>query len=230
MFILIDKPKGITSHDVVDRLRSITGERRIGHAGTLDPNASGLLILGIGRVSTRKLFQFLKLDKEYEAEIFLGEERETDDTEGKTRNFKSQIIDEISENQIRKIIKIFTGEQMQNPPAFSAIKIKGKKAYEIARKGKNPGLTPRKIVIYKIDLLDYKFPILKIRTKVSSGTYIRSLARDIGRNLGCGAYLLNLRRIKIGKYCIEDSIALSDLNMDNIKNHTLIDKHLISPI
>jgi tRNA pseudouridine55 synthase len=114
---------------------------------------------------------------------------------------------------------------MQIPPIFSAIKIEGKKAYELARSGKAPELKPRKIVVYKIDLLEYKFPVLKIRTKVSSGTYIRSLARDMGRKLGCGAYLHNLRRIKIGKYKVEDSVALNNLNMKNIKDYTLIDIH-----
>jgi tRNA pseudouridine55 synthase len=218
MFILIDKPKGVTSHDVVDRLRSITGEKRIGHAGTLDPNASGLLILGIGKTSTKKLSIFLKLDKEYDAEIFLGEERETDDAEGKIRNLKLQIVDKISENEIKMILEKFIGEQMQTPPSYSAIKVKGKKAYEIARKGNNPELIPRKIVIYKIKLLHYKFSVLTIRTRVSSGTYIRSLARDIGRDLGCGAYLLNLRRIKIGNYNVKDSIKLEDLTSDNIVN------------
>jgi tRNA pseudouridine55 synthase len=216
MFLLIDKPKGITSHDVVDRLRKITGVRRIGHAGTLDPNASGLLVVGIGRDSTKKLSQFLKLDKEYDAEIFLGEERETDDVEGKSKSTSLHTTNEISKSEIKKVLKKFTGEQMQKPPIYSAIKIKGKKAYEIARKGENPILKPRKIAIYKIEVFNYKFPILKIRTKVSSGTYIRSLARDIGNILGCGAYLLNLRRTKIGKYDVKDSSDLNILTSDNI--------------
>ena len=214
MFILIDKPKGMTSHDVVDGLRTITGERRIGHAGTLDPNASGLLILGIGRNSTKKLSRFLKLDKEYDAEIFLGEERDTDDILGNSK-FKSQKLKEIEKSRIENVLKRFVGEQMQIPPAFSAIKIGGKKAYDMARKGIKLELKQRKIVIYKIKLIDYKFPILKIRTKVSSGTYIRSLARDLGRDLGCGAFLLNLRRRGVGKYKIGKAIPLSDLKQNS---------------
>ena len=219
MFLLIDKPKGITSHDVVESVRKIAGERRVGHAGTLDPNATGLLIVGVGRGSTKKLSQFLKLDKEYEAEIFLGEERETDDSEGEIRD-RLQATDNklISEKRLGVVLDSFTGQQMQIPPDYSAIKIKGKPAYKYARQGKclSSSLSPRKITIYAIKLLDYKYPILRIRTKVSSGTYIRSLARDIGRKLGCGAYIANLRRTKIGKYSVMSSVALDNLEHNGI--------------
>lgn len=217
MFLLIDKPKGITSHDVIDRIRKIAGEKRVGHAGTLDPNATGLLIVGIGREFTKKLSQFLKLDKEYEAEIFLGEERDTEDALGEIRNTKYEVRNksQFSKLQIIKKLDLFIGEQMQMPPSFSAIKMRGKKAYELARKGINPDLSPRKITIYSIKLLEYKYPVLRIRTKVSSGTYIRALARDLGRKLGCGAYLLNLRRTRIGKYSIKEAVSLSDIEQHN---------------
>jgi len=224
VFILIDKPKGISSHDVVYRLRNITGEKRIGHAGTLDPNATGLLILGVGRESTKKLWtKFGKLEKTYVAEIVFGEERVTDDVKGDTRD--SEFVTRINliprKPVIEEILKMFIGEQLQVPPNYSAIKIKGKKAYQLALKSPSlcPSLKPKKITIYSIKLIKYKFPILEIETRVSSGTYIRALARDLGRKLKCGAYLNNLRRVKIGKYRIDDSVSLNKLTEKNISNH-----------
>ncbi|KKQ46877.1 MAG: tRNA pseudouridine synthase B [Candidatus Woesebacteria bacterium GW2011_GWD1_38_10] len=232
MFLLIDKPKGITSHDVIDRIRKITDIRRTGHAGTLDPNATGLLIVGVGRESTKELWtKFGKMDKTYVAEITLGEERETDDSVGKIRNSNIEIRNgsakltilsssmdksQFSKSQMLKTLNLFLGEQMQTPPVYSAIKSGGKKAYEEARKGKVLKVEPRKVTIYSIKLLEYEYPLLKIESKVSSGTYIRALARDIGRKLGCGAYLSNLRRIKIGEYKVENSVKLDELTEDNL--------------
>jgi len=221
MFLLIDKPKGVTSHDVVDKVRKVTGEKKVGHAGTLDPNATGLLIVGVGRESTKKLGKIAKdTKKTYEAEIFLGEERDTDDAEGvvisKAKGFLPP-----GENEIEKMLASFVGEQMQTPPVYSALKIKGKKAYELARKGKKVNLKPRKVVIYSIKLVSYKFPILEIKTTVSSGTYIRALARDIGKKLSCGAYLRNLRRTRIGKFDIKDAVKLENLDRGNWKNFVI---------
>jgi tRNA pseudouridine55 synthase len=217
MFLLIDKPRGITSHDVIDELRKITGEVRVGHAGTLDPNATGLLIVGVGRESTKKLGKIAKdTKKTYQAEIFLGEERDTDDNEGKVIS-KAKGVLPPGENEVRLILTTFLGVQKQVPPIYSALKIKGKKAYELARKGKKVSLKSRKITIHSIKLAGYKHPIMKIETSVSSGTYIRALARDIGKRLGLGAYLNNLRRTKIGKYRVENSVALEKLNKDNWK-------------
>lgn len=211
MLLLIDKPKGITSHDVVDKVRKISGERRVGHAGTLDPNATGLLIVGVGREATKKLGEITKSTKKtYEAEIFLGEERDTDDAEGVTIS-KAKGLLPPGKNEIRKILASFMGEQKQTPPTYSALKIKGRKAYELARKGKKIELKPRKIAVYSIKLVDYQYPILKIRTTVSSGTYIRALARDIGKKLSCGAYLRNLRRTRVGKFDIKDAKKLEGL-------------------
>lgn len=216
MFILIDKPKGITSYDVVDFFKKITGEKRIGHSGTLDPLATGLLIIGIGRESTRKLNRFLKLDKEYEAQFVLGEERATDDFLGEKRNirFEKRIP---SKKEVLSALSNFIGEIEQVPPAFSAIKIAGKRAYEEARKGKEVSLKPRKVLIYSIKLVNYKYPDVFIRCRVSSGTYIRSLVRDLGRVLGTGAYVRNLRRTAIGKIKVEDSVSLDKINSRNWK-------------
>jgi tRNA pseudouridine55 synthase len=215
-FILINKPSGITSHDVVDKLREITGIRKIGHAGTLDPFATGLLILGIGREFTRKLSIFQKKDKEYIATLRLGAESDTFDREGKIVEKKIEKIPERKE--IEEVLKNFLGEIEQIPPAFSAKKIKGKKLYELARKGIKVKPKLQKVKIYEISILEYKFPYLKIKVKCSSGTYIRSLANDIGKKLGCGAYVEELVRTKIGEFSVESAIELSKLNSQNWKN------------
>ena len=213
MFILINKPKGITSHDVIDYLRKVTGIRKIGHSGTLDPLANGLLIVGIGRESTRQLEKFLKLPKTYLAEIFLGQERDTNDAEGKIISEKKN-LQPFPIEKIKKTLSKFLGEQKQIPPKFSAIKIKGRKAYQLARRKKAFQLPPRKITIFQIDLLKYQFPYLKIKVRCSSGTYIRALARDIGYQLECGAYLSNLCRLAIGDFNLDQAVEINKI--DNI--------------
>ena len=231
MFLLIDKPKGITSHDVVDKVREIVGENppkntysggqvKVGHAGTLDPNATGLLIVGVGRDSTKKLSLITKDKKTYEAEVYFGEERDTDDDEGMVIS-KAQGVLAPSKEEIDLTLSNFIGTQEQIPPPYSAIKLKGKKAYELARKGKNVELKPRKITVYSIKALSYSYPTLEIETIVSSGTYIRALARDIGKRLGMGAYLKNLRRTKIGNYDIKNAVALDELSKHNWRESVL---------
>jgi tRNA pseudouridine55 synthase len=215
-FILINKPAGFTSHDVVDRLREITKIKKIGHAGTLDPFATGLLILGIGREFTKKLSIFQKKDKEYIATLRLGAESDTFDKEGKILEKKVEKIPERKE--IEEVLKSFLGEIEQIPPAFSAKKIEGKKLYELARKGIKVQPKPQKVKIYEISILEYRFPYLKIKVKCSSGTYIRSLANDVGKKLGCGAYVEELERTKIGEFSVEKAIELSRLNHQNWKN------------
>lgn len=221
MFLLINKPKGITSHDVIYYVRKITAEKKVGHAGTLDPNATGLLIVGVGRSSTKKLGWIAKdTKKTYEAEIFLGEERDTDDSEGKIifekSDFQAQNV-----TLLKKTLMSFKGKQKQMPPIYSALKVKGKKAYELARKGKKVVLKERDVTIHSIELLQYKYPVLKIKTTVSSGTYIRALARDIGKQLGCGAYLRNLKRTRIGNFDLEDATDMSELTADNWNNFVI---------
>lgn len=228
MFLLIDKPKDVTSHDVVDVIRRVTGEKKVGHAGTLDPNATGLLIIGVGRQSTKKLGRLSKETKKaYEAEIFLGEERDTFDSEGKIiRSYSSSQKTEDKKDvpslsKVKKIVKKFIGPQKQIPPIYSAVKVKGKKAYELARKGEKVKLLPRKVTVYSIKLLSYNYPVLKINCTVSSGTYIRSLARDIGRALTCGAYLKNLRRTQIDGYLLRNSVKLGDITTKNWQSYAI---------
>jgi len=220
-FILINKPTGPTSHDVVDALRKITGIRKIGHAGTLDPFASGLLILGVGRDATKKLSIFLKQDKEYIAKIKLGAVSTTYDPEGEIK--LTQNAEAPGREDIKKVIKKFIGEIKQVPPAFSAKKVKGKKLYELARAGVEVKLKPVSLAVYNIELLNYDWPFLEIKIKCSSGTYIRSLARDIGESLGCGGYLEELCRIKIGEFFLSDALEIPQLNPRNWQNSL---KHL----
>jgi len=221
MFLLINKPKGITSHDVIYFVRKVTAEKKVGHAGTLDPNATGLLIVGVGRSSTKRLGRIAKdTKKTYEAEIFLGEERDTDDSEGQIISNKNDFRAP-NMTLLNKTLMSFKGKQKQRPPTYSALKVKGKKAYELARKGEKVSLKERDITIHSIERLQYKYPILKIRTTVSSGTYIRALARDIGKQLGCGAYLRNLKRTKIGNFNLTEAKDMDELTSDNWKNFAI---------
>ena len=212
-FILIKKPKGITSHDVVNILRKITNVKKVGHAGTLDPLASGLLILGVGREATKKLSLFQKADKEYVATLKLGAVSDTLDKEGHVEQIEVKKIPK--RKDVKAAIKKFIGKIQQIPPVFSAKKIRGEKFYELARKGIKVQPKPQEVTIYQILILQYDFPFLKIKVKCSSGTYLRSLAFDIGKALGCGAYLEDLVRTKIGRFSVKNAVELSDLNSDN---------------
>lgn len=209
--ILVDKPAGISSFGVVAkvraRLRDEFGHKvKVGHTGTLDPFATGLLILLSGKM-TKKSNDFLKKDKVYEATLKLGYTSTTGDPEGEIER-STTVRPEL--NTIQSCLQSFLGEIEQTPPRFSAIKINGERAYKLARKGEDFEIPSRKVEIYSIEILDYNYPELKIRCHVSSGTYIRTLAEDIGKALGTGAYLTALRRTKIGNYKIEDAQALTD--------------------
>jgi len=217
-FIIINKPVDFTSHDVIAVLRGITGIKKIGHAGTLDPFATGVLICAIGRESTKKIDKFVKLDKEYEAVLRLGAETDTYDIEGKISNIKCEILEK---DVINKVLKEFMGKQEQIPPMFSAKKINGQKLYKLARKGKTIERKSCKIEIYDINLIKYKWPDLEIKVKCSTGTYIRSLGHDIGKKLKCGAYLSNLERLAIGDFNIKNAIDLKKLNKNNWQKYLL---------
>jgi tRNA pseudouridine55 synthase len=209
--VLVDKPVGWTSFDVCAKIRgqiraeyNAKGEKptkrqlKVGHAGTLDPFATGLLIILLGD-ATKRADEFLKFDKVYEATIRLGQTSTTGDSEGEINEVKNT---QPSREQVEDVLKQFIGHITQVPPAYSAIKINGQRAYKLARAGKEVEIPKREVVIYSLDLVNYSYPELKIRTHVSSGTYIRTLAEDIGRELGVGAYCKELRRLSI------DNIAL----------------------
>ncbi len=209
--ILIDKPAGISSFGVVAKvrgyLRNECGHKvKVGHTGTLDPFATGLLILLSGKM-TKKSNEFLKLDKEYLADLKLGFKSSTGDPEGEIEKVDDRVPDA---KEIEDILQTFIGEIEQIPPKYSAIKINGQRAYKLARKGVDFEVPMRKIRIYNIEVLEYKYPRLAIRCQVSSGTYIRTLAEDIGLKLGVGAYLTALRRTKIGEYSVDKACTLKD--------------------
>lgn len=207
--LLINKPKGWTSHDVVAKVRGTLRKEldrkkiKVGHAGTLDPQATGLLIILVGSYCKRAQ-EFLKLDKAYKVEITLGQTSTTDDVEGE-KTFVSK--EEPSQEQVLEVIKAFEGEIEQVPPQFSAIKVDGKRAYSQARTGKQVDLAPRKVKIHKITDVEYDYPVIKFNVEVSSGTYIRSLARDIGEKLGTGAYMSELERTWIANYKLSDAVS-----------------------
>ena len=219
MLINLRKPSGITSHDAVNKIRSLTGEARVGHGGTLDPFAEGVLIIGVGRESTKKLHQILKgTDKEYVATLRLGQVSTTCDPEGEIKNTASdEEIKSLTDEKIKKTLQDFTGEIEQTPPAYSALKIKGTPAYKLARQGQTPDLPKRAITIKELELLEFIPPLVKIRAVVSSGTYIRSLAEDIGQALGVGAYLKELVRTRVGEFTLENSRTLEELEKEYAK-------------
>lgn len=203
--IYVDKPTGMTSFGAVARVRRILSQReghkvKVGHTGTLDPFATGLLILLAGK-ATKKAPELTKKDKVYEATIRLGETSTTGDPEGEITVTGAELP---SEEQIAEVLKQFTGKIEQRPPIFSAIKINGERAYKLARKGREVEMPTRTVEIYSIEQISYSKPELQIRTHVSSGTYIRTLAEDIGKALGCGAYCSQLRRTQIADYKIDE--------------------------
>ena len=210
MMFNLHKPSGPTSHDIVQRIRRITGERKVGHGGTLDPLAEGVLVIGVGRDSTKKLHELLKeAEKEYVATIELGKVSSTDDSEGLLQITGDAMV--ITKQQIESAINQFTGQIQQTPPRYSAIKIRGIPAYKLARKNADMDLGQRTVEIKKMDLIKFNPPFLTIKVTVSPGTYIRSLARDIGTYLGVGGYLKELTRTRVGDFNLGESISLEQL-------------------
>jgi len=218
--LIINKPAGPTSHDVVNYIRKISGIKKVGHAGTLDPFAQGVLIVLIGR-ATKLQSGFMEMTKTYIGTLKLGETTDTFDVTGKIKlKTKNEKLKTTTKN-LKLTLKSFVGEIKQIPPIYSAIKIHGQTAYKMARKGEKPKLKPRKVKIYSIKLLSYKWPRLKIKIECGKGTYIRSLAYDIGKKLKCGAYLEKLTRIKVGKFDIKNSTKLKELNSQNLPRKIL---------
>lgn len=233
--ILIDKPAGITSFGVVAKVRGVLRARfghkiKVGHTGTLDPFATGLLILLSGKM-TKKSSEFLKLDKWYEATMRLGFVSSTGDIEGQIQPYSARDVllapvatrlahysspcqapGSLRLNIIESVLDNFVGRILQTPPRYSAIKVNGRRAYMLARNGVEFEIPKREVEVYSIDVLRYEWPELVIRCHVSSGTYVRTLAEDIGEMLGVGAYLTALRRLKVGKYDVKDALKLEDFD------------------
>ncbi len=221
-FLNVYKPTKMTSHDVVAVLRKITRIKQIGHTGTLDPFAQGVLPICIGKAT--RLIEYLDDEKEYLAEIAFGKSTDTYDCDGATvneSNLKTSLKD------IQDGLKVFEGEILQTPPIYSALKVNGKRLYEYARKGEDIKIEPRKVFIEKIELKDFNEENQKahVLIKCSKGTYIRSIAHDLGQNLGTGAYLSNLTRTQAGKFFVNQAIAL-----DSIKTMQDVENNLINPL
>lgn len=227
--VLVDKPAGWTSFDVVARIRGAIRadyakkglkptkkQLKVGHAGTLDPFATGLLIVLLGEACSQAE-RFLKLDKTYEAVVELGKTSSTGDPEGEIKKSARPKKGGIEKSEIKSALEDFIGEIEQTPPAYSAIKVNGERAYKLARKGKEVELPKRRVTIYSVQLVAYKYPLITIRTKVSSGTYIRSLAEDIGEKLGTGAYCRELRRTSVGNFRLSDSLTMEEA-LETVKN------------
>ena len=206
--LVVDKPVGLTSHDVVQIIRRGTGIRRAGHTGTLDPRASGVLVVLVGPAV--RLSEFVSAsDKRYQATIRLGSRSDTYDSEGMIT--ESEMPVEVTEEQFNEMIEGYVGEIEQVPPPYSAVKVQGKKAYERARQGEEVELEPRMINVYSLEVLEWAPPEVVIDVYCSSGTYVRSLANDIGEELGIGAHLVGLRRTKSGRFTLRDAVSLRRL-------------------
>ena len=205
--LLIDKEPGWTSHDVVARSRRLTGQRRIGHTGALDPMATGLLVLCLGR-ATRLVEYMMPGEKAYEGEIALGQETDTDDAEG--RPTRSAPVPE-GAIDLDSIARRFTGEIMQTPPAYSAVKVEGRRAYALAREGEEPELQPRPVSVTALSLERIADDRLRVDVRCGAGMYVRSLARDIGRAIGCGAHLASLRRTGSGPFHVREAVPVEAL-------------------
>jgi tRNA pseudouridine55 synthase len=206
--LVVDKPVGLTSHDVVQIIRRGTGIRRAGHTGTLDPRASGVLVVLIGPAV--RLSEYVSAsDKRYQATVHLGSSTDTYDSEGRVT--ASTSLTNVSEEKFEEILQQYVGEIEQVPPPYSAVKVQGRKAYEIAREGEEVSLEPRIIQVYSLDLLEWDPPEVVIDVFCSSGTYVRSLANDLGNALGVGAHLVGLRRTKSGRFTLRDAVPLRRL-------------------
>ncbi|HVW66353.1 MAG TPA: tRNA pseudouridine(55) synthase TruB [Candidatus Peribacteraceae bacterium] len=217
-FLLIDKPTGPTSHDVVQMVRKTLNESKAGHLGTLDPAASGLLVVAVGAKALKVIEYFQHLTKEYEATIHFGAASSTYDREGviEAVETKPGWIEPDLLHVRRMIEDRFLGRTSQTPPAYSAVHIDGKRAHELARSGANVTMPTRDVEIEKCEILSYDYPTLTLDVLCSSGTYIRSLAHDLGDMLRCGAYLESLRRIKVGEWSVENAISPDKVNWTDV--------------
>lgn len=208
-FLVIDKPQGWTSHDVVAKMRGVLGIRKIGHLGTLDPLSTGVLVLAVGREATKQVQHYMKADKEYEAEMELGKISDTYDSEGRVESTGAD-LSALSEQKIQSVMQAFWGKTLQRPPIYSAKKIGGQPAYKLARAGKPVVLEPREVCMQGHDIR-YDAPFVRFTVEVSSGTYIRSLIHDVGEALGCGAIMTALRRTRVGDFELKDAKTIEEV-------------------
>lgn len=207
--LVVDKPVGMTSHDVVQAIRNGTGIRRAGHTGTLDPRASGVLVILVGPAV--RLSEYVSAsDKRYQAVIRLGASTDTYDADGRFTQQANAPVN-VTEQQFEETLKQFVGEIEQTPPPYSAVKVQGRRAYDMARQGEEVDLAPRKITVHHLEVLEWAPPEVVVDVHCSSGTYVRSLANDMGNALGCGAYLVGLRRTKSGRFSLRDATPLRKL-------------------
>lgn len=213
--IIVDKPTGMTSHDVVSRVRRRLNMRRVGHAGTLDPLATGVLIMLIGR-STKLFDRFVSFDKGYAATLRLGTQTTSADITGEIIDQKP--FDHISRAEVEDVLRQFVGESEQMPPMVSAVKYKGERLYRLARKGIVVDRPARKIRIDVLNLVDYELPEVKFHMECSKGTYVRTLAEDVGAKLGCGACITQIERTRVGDFRLEDAVKLEDLNASHVRS------------
>lgn len=217
--LLVDKERGITSYDVIRKLKKVLPKKqKIGHAGTLDPFATGLLIVLLGR-GTKLMTRFLNLKKEYIVKGEFGYETDTQDSEGKIIN-RSDSRPVLEENINRAVIEKFTGEFEQIPPSFSAKKLEGRKAYDLARNGMEVNLKPKKITVDSFGILSYNWPFVEFRIVCSSGTYIRTLISDLGREIGTFATAVELRREKIGRFDVKEAFKSENISQ-NVENEIM---------
>jgi tRNA pseudouridine55 synthase len=226
--LVVDKPAAWTSHDVVAKCRHLTGIRRIGHAGTLDPDATGLLLVCLGQ-ATRLVEYLMELPKTYQVRMKLGEETDSEDSSGKV--VARRDLGKISEAKIRACLARYQGEIQQVPPLYSALKFQGKRLYRYAREGKMVEREPRRVTVYEIGSIDLALPYLSYRVKCSRGTYVRSLCRDMGRDLGVGGHLVSLRRTESASFTEADAIPLTrllEMEADEILSHLTPMDHPLS--
>lgn len=225
---VINKEKEYTSHDVVAKLKKKLNISKVGHTGTLDPNATGVLPILIGK-GTKFSKYLINHDKIYEVELELGKKTDTADIEGKV--IEEENVDEkyIKENLLQ-VLESFVGKQEQIPPMYSAIKKNGKKLYEYARAGEKVDIEPRKIEIYKIDLNKYDKNIITFVVSCSKGTYIRSLCEDIAEKLNTVGYMKNLKRIQVGKFNIKDAVYIDDIDLKNVNDHLITPEEILRGI
>lgn len=212
--LVVDKPSGITSHDVVDFARKKLQMKRIGHSGTLDPVATGVLVLLVGK-ATKLFSKFVHFDKEYEATLRLGVVTSTGDSQGKILREKD--ISSIAEDQVKMVFPQFIGERLQVPPMVSAIKHKGRRLYELARHGIEIDRKARPIKIYELVITRMSLPEIDFFVKCSKGTYIRRLGEEIGEILGCGGFISRIRRVSLGSFHIRDAIKIEDIHESHLR-------------